>query len=70
MQIPLNFSNISFWLTITIIILLITLELTSPHYGQTNLQIDRKKLQNATIAVFVFFMISIAITTLNILLRP
>ncbi len=69
MYIPINFSNIGLWLTMSSIILLITLELTSNYYGSTNIEIDRKKLQNVAIAVFVLFLFSIISTALNVIMR-
>jgi hypothetical protein len=70
MYIPLDFSNIVLWFTMTSMILLITLEFTSNYYGRTNLQIDRKRLQNVTIIVFTFFLISLALTAVNIIVTP
>ncbi len=51
MQIPLTFWDISLWLAVTAIILLITAELISPYYGQTNLLINKKKLKNAALTL-------------------
>ena len=43
MQFPLGFWDISLWLAVTAIILLITTELISPYYGKTNILINKKK---------------------------
>jgi hypothetical protein len=49
MQFPLNFGHITLFLAVSAIILLITAELSSPHYGQTNLTIDNKRLKKAAL---------------------
>jgi hypothetical protein len=45
MQFPLSFWEISLWLAVTTIILLITAELISPYYGHSNLLINHKRLK-------------------------
>jgi hypothetical protein len=67
MQIPLSFWEISLWLAITAIILLITAELISPYYGQTNLLIDKKKLKNAALITAILFLITVAIRIYGII---
>ena len=44
MSFPLTFWDISLWLVITAIILLITSVLISPYYGKTNILINKKRL--------------------------
>jgi len=68
MQFPLSFWDISLWLTITAIILLITSELLSPHYGKVNIRINKKRLQNAALAVSILFLITAAIRIINMVL--
>lgn len=70
MNFPLGFWDISLFLAITAIILLITSELISPHYGKTNMLINKKKLKNAAIATSTLFLITVAIRIINILLTP
>lgn len=61
MQFPLSFWDVSLWLAITSIILLATAELLSPHYGQTNLLINKKRLKQTALALGILFLITVAI---------
>jgi len=70
MQIPLSFWDISLWLAVTSIILLITAELISPYYGQTNLLINKKKLKNAALITGILFLITVAIRIYGIITAP
>jgi len=70
MQIPLSFWDISLWLAVTSIILLITAELISPYYGQTNLLINKKKLKNAALTTGILFLITVAIRIYGIITAP
>ena len=70
MAFPLSFWDISLWLAITAIILLITSEMLSPQYGKINIQINKKKLRNAALAVSILFLITVAIRIINIILTP
>jgi hypothetical protein len=70
MSFPLGFWDISLWLAITAIILLITLEMLSPKYGKINIHINRKRLRNVTLVVSILFLTTVAIRILNILLAP
>ena len=70
MNFPLPFEDISMWLAITAIILLITSELISPRYGKTNLVINKKRLQNAALTVSTLFLITVAIRVANIIVSP
>ena len=70
MQFPLGFWDISLWLAVTAIILLITSELISPYYGKTNLIINRKKLRNVALSVSALFLITVAIRIINIIINP
>jgi hypothetical protein len=67
MNFPLNYGDLSLWLAVTSIILLTTSELLSPHYGKTNLLIDRKKLRNIAIITSVLFLTTVAIHIYNII---
>jgi hypothetical protein len=70
MTFPLGFWDISLLIAITAIILLITSEMLSPHYGKTNILINRKKLRNAAIVTSTVFLATVAIRIANILLTP
>ena len=70
MQFPLSFWDISLWLAVTAIILLITSELTSPYYGKTNLQINKKRLKNAALTTGILFLITVAIRVYEIIISP
>ena len=70
MAFPLSFWDISLWLAITAIILLITSEMLSPQYGKINIQINKKKLRNSALAVSILFLITAAIRIINIILTP
>lgn len=70
MQFPLSFWDISLWLAVTAIIVLIASELISPHYGRTNILINKKRLKNAAVVVSILFLIAVAIRIINIILEP
>jgi len=61
MQFPLSLWDVSLWLAVTSIILLATSELLSPHYGQTNLLINKKRLKQTALALGILFLITVAI---------
>ncbi len=67
MQFPLTFDDISLWLAITAIILLITAELTSPHYGQVNMLIDKRRLRTTALIMGLLFMVTVAIRIYGII---
>ena len=70
MDFPLSFWDISLWLAVTAIILLITSELISPYYGKTNLLINKKKLRNVALIVSTLFLITVAIRIATIITSP
>ena len=70
MMFSLDFWDISLLLAITAIILLITSELVSPHYGKINILINKKKLKNTAITVSILFLITVAIRIATIILTP
>jgi len=61
MEFPLSFWDISLWLAVTAIILLITSELLSPYSGKTNILINKKKLKNAALITGILFLITVVI---------
>ena len=67
MQFPLSFWDLSLWLAVTAIILLITSELISPHYGRTNLLVNKKRLKNVALTVSILFLITVAIRIYDII---
>lgn len=69
MNFPLGFWDISLFLAVAAIILLITSELLSPHYGKTNLKISRKNLKNAALTICVLFLATVAIKIITIVLN-
>jgi len=70
MNFPLSFWDISLWLAVTAIILLITSELISPYYGKTNLLINKKRLRNVALTVSTLFLITVAIRIATIIISP
>jgi len=66
---PIGFWVISLLLAITAIILLITSELLSPHYGKVNILINKKRLRNTAITVSTLFLITVAIRITEIILN-
>jgi hypothetical protein len=61
MQIPLDFWNISLWLAITAIILLITAQLLTAYDGKATLLVDQKKLKTTALIIGIFFLVTVAI---------
>jgi hypothetical protein len=64
---PLSFWDISLWLAVTAIILLITSELISPYYGKTNLLINKKRLRNVALIMSTLFLITVALRIYEII---
>jgi hypothetical protein len=67
---PLSFMDISLWLAVTAIVLLVTSELISPYYGRTRLAINRKKLRYTALIVSALFLVTVAIRIVNIIRSP
>jgi hypothetical protein len=67
MDFPLSLWDISLWLAVTAIILLITSELISPYYGRTNLIINKKRLRNVALTDAALFLITVVIRVMTIL---
>jgi hypothetical protein len=67
MDFPLSFWDLSLWLAVTAIILLITSELISPHYGKTNLLINKKRLKKTSLTISILFLTTVAIRIVNII---
>jgi hypothetical protein len=70
MDFPLSFWDISLWLAITAIILLVTSELISPYYGKTNLLINKNRLRNVALTVSTLFLVTVAVRIVTIIISP
>jgi hypothetical protein len=70
MNFPLSFWDLSLWLAITAIILLITSEFISPYYGKTNVLINKKRLRNVAMIVSILFLITVVIRIITIIISP
>ena len=64
---PLSFWDISLWLAVTAIILLITSELISPYYGKTNILINKKRLRQTALTIGILFLITVTIRIYGII---
>ena len=70
MNFPLSFWDISLWLAVTAIVLLITSELISPYYGKANILINKKRLRNVALTTGILFLITVAIRIYGIITSP
>jgi hypothetical protein len=70
MDFPLSFWDMSLFLAVTAIILLVTSELLSPYYGKTNLTINRKRLRNVALASSTLFLVTVVIKIVTIIISP
>ena len=68
MQFPLSFWDISLWLAVTAIILLVTSELISPYYGKSKALINKQRLRNAALIVGILFLITVIIRMYEIII--
>ena len=68
MEFPLNFWDVSLWISFTAIILLVVMEIMSPQYGKINITINKKKLKNVTYIMLILFIITGIARLLNIML--
>jgi hypothetical protein len=64
---PLSFWDLSLWIAIIAIILLITSELLSPNYGRTSIIINRKRLRTVALSLGILFMLTVFIRVYEIL---
>ena len=67
MQIPLDFWNISMWLAVSDIIMLITAQLVSAYDGKATLLIDQRKLKTAAVIMGILFLATVAIRIYGII---
>jgi hypothetical protein len=68
MQFPLSLWDISLWLAITAIILLIASEILSSSHSKTNIFINKKRLRNVAFVFSILFLITVAIRIINIII--
>jgi hypothetical protein len=61
MQVPLDFWDVSLWLAVTSVILLITAQLVSAYDGPSTLLIDSRKLKTAALTMGILFLATVAI---------
>jgi len=61
MQFPFDFWNVSLWLAVTGIILLITVQLASAYEGNATLLIDQKRLRTTALIIGILFLVTVAI---------
>ena len=66
---PILFSDLSLLLAVGAMVLLITAELSSSYYGQTNFSLDSNKLKNVAYATGIAFLVTAVITVIQILLK-
>jgi hypothetical protein len=67
LQVPFTLWDISLWLAVTSITLLITAELVSPYYGQTSLLINIKRLKNVALTMGILFLAVVTIEIIGII---
>ena len=67
MQVPLTLWDISLWLAITAITLLITAQLVSSYHGQPDIYINKKRLKRTALAFGTLFMVTVAIRIMGII---
>jgi hypothetical protein len=67
MTVPFGFWDVSLLLAVTAIILLVTSEMLSPHYGRINILINRRRLKKIAIATSIAFLATVAIRIAAIL---
>ncbi|MGA2767373.1 MAG: hypothetical protein ABSF24_03545 [Candidatus Bathyarchaeia archaeon] len=70
MDFPMSFWDMSLWLAITAIILLVTSELISSYYGKTNPPINENRLRNVALAVSTLFLATVAVRIVTIIISP
>lgn len=70
MQFPLSFWDLSLWIAVTAMILLVTAELTSPYHAQTNLLINNNRLEKTALTMGILFLITVAIHIYAIITSP
>ena len=67
MSFPLSFWDISLWLAVISIFLLVTSELSSPRYGRINMPINNKRLRRIALAMGALFLMTVCIHVYRIM---
>ena len=67
MRFPLTFWDLSLWLAVTAIILLITSELLSPYYGRTGIVLDKRRLRMIALVMGILFMATVVVRVIGII---
>jgi len=69
MAFPLGFWDLSLWIAMIAIILLVTSELLSPYYGRTGLLINKKRLRAVAFVVALIFLATVAYRIYDIIMH-
>ena len=67
MNFPLSFWDISLWLAVTSIILLVTSEIITPRYRKTYTLVNKKRLRSITFVMSSLFLMTVVIRIYQIL---
>jgi len=70
MSFPLTFWDIGLWIAVIAIILLATLEVLSPYYGQTSIVIEENRLKMVALFFALLFVLIILIQVYRIITLP
>jgi hypothetical protein len=70
MSFPPTFGDISLFLGVIALILIITSEVLSPYYGKINITINRKRLRNVAYITSILFLAMLVIRIIAIILTP
>lgn len=66
-MLPLDLTEVSIFLAITEILLLITAQLSSTFYSFTGFVIDRKKLDYASVVAGILFLLTVGIRIIQVI---
>ena len=58
---PLSSVEITLWLGLTAVLLLVTSELISPYYGRTGMVISKKKFRQVALILSLLFFVKILV---------
>lgn len=61
MQFPPSLEDVSLWLAVTAIILLVTAELISPQHTKKTIMVEKKRLKQTALIVGTLFLVTFAI---------
>jgi hypothetical protein len=65
---PLTFWDLSLLFAVIAIILMVSSEMLSSHYGKVNILVDKKRLRAAAVAVTVTFLVTSAAGVISIII--